>query len=484
MLGLSLAACSGESKGYNLEEVYQEDEEKDKPDKPHETLPPFTVESRASSSDSWQTYKAYTVDCIEGFTPGKDPKTDKYGGWKVQQFPATGCFYSTKKDGRWWIVTPDGNPYISKGVAVFSAGATQRQRNAVTSKYGSQTAWAAGEINMLHENGFNSLGAWSSVSTVKGLSQPMPYTVIISPMSSYIKYLKAEKKETEGFNKAGWEGYPYDFAMVFDEKFDSYVSSELASAALYASDPYCLGYFIDNEIPWKDYAIDRCLQKWPATHINHIKAQEWLDARKGRTGCTLSDVNDEDRKEFIAYCFGVYAEKVTKTLKKYDPNHMCLGCRFNQWNYELKNECIFRVAGQYFDVISVNHYKKWEPDQTVLANWEKWSGKPCMVTEFYTKGMDSGMLNASGAGWQVKTQNDRGLFYENFVIGLVRSRVCVGWHWFTYMDNDPSNDGADSSNTDSNKGIVTCDLERYGEVLTHMSAINENIYQLIKFYDE
>ena len=37
------------------------------------------------------------------------------------------------------------------------------------------------------------------------------------------------------------------------------------------------------------------------------------------------------------------------------------------------------------------------------------SGKPILVTEWYAKGMDSGMANQGGAGWVVKTQRDRGL---------------------------------------------------------------------------
>jgi hypothetical protein len=39
-----------------------------------------------------------------------------------------------------------------------------------------------------------------------------------------------------------------------------------------------------------------------------------------------------------------------------------------------------------------------------------------MITEFYAKGEDSGMGNTGGAGWLVKTQKDRGTFYQNFIL--------------------------------------------------------------------
>ena len=106
------------------------------------------------------------------------------------------------------------------------------------------------------------------------------------------------------------------------------------------------------------------------------------------------------------------------------------------------------------DIISINHYQRWQPEQAAMANWANWSGRPFFITEFYTKGLDSELGNNTGAGWVVKTQADRGLFYQNFVNELIKSKVCVGWHWFTYMDNDPTNTGADPSNIDSNKGMV------------------------------
>ena len=84
----------------------------------------------------------------------------------------------------------------------------------------------------------------------------------------------------------------------------------------------------------------------------------------------------------------------------------------------------------------------------------------------------------------MKTQNDRGLFYQNFVNQLLKSRVCVGWHWFTYMDNDPTNPGSDSSNVDSNKGIVSWDCTRYDALVTNMYTMNDCVFNLARFYDK
>ncbi len=486
---LLLAACAGpiDYDKYPIKDVFPDESGSGSGSGSEEVAAPHKVECRKNASSAWNTYTAYTVDRIPGFTPTADPEVDEYGGWKIQAESAPDGFFRVKKiNGRWWMIDPLGNLFLSKAVAVFSPGGSDRQKAALTEKFGSAAKWADSESQFLRDNGFNSLGAWSStyINNRNNVTQKTPYTVIVSPMGTYNGALKKSGTEAEAYSKAGWEGYPYDFAFVFDEAFDAQVEKSLSTISQYANDPYLIGYFIDNEIPWKQYALERCLTKWPSTHINHQKAQEWLDARKGKSGCTIADANDTDKKAFIAYCLETYLQKVTKAMKKYDSNHLFLGCRFNQWNYELINEEIFKVAGKYMDIISINHYQKWEPDPTAMKNWESWSGRPFFITEFYTKGEDSGLGNTTGAGWHVHTQEDRGLFYENFVNGLIKSGVCVGWHWFTYMDNDPTNKSTDSSNVDSNKGIVTWDFQRYNPLVNHMKNINDCTYNLVKFYDK
>ncbi|MEI9960796.1 MAG: hypothetical protein WDM76_06590 [Limisphaerales bacterium] len=145
---------------------------------------------------------------------------------------------------------------------------------------------------------------------------------------------------------------------------------------------------------------------------------------------------------------------------------------------------IFKGAGPYVDVVSVNYYRDWTPVPEKLTSWERDSGKPILITEWYAKAMDSGLPNVGGAGWIVKTQRDRGLFYQNFTLGLLESKACVGWDWFKYADNDPTNTKADPSNRDANKGIVNIRYEPYQPLLETMKPINERVYSLIEYFDK
>jgi hypothetical protein len=440
------------------------------------------VQARANATVlSWSTYTAKTIDRLPGFTFTKDPEINSYGSWKVSQSTATGFFRVEKKGDRWWIVDPEGYPFIHKGVAVFRPGTSTNQKAALSSKYGSNSNWATQECQFLKTNGFNGLGAWSDVDLVRQTTNPPVYSLIINPMGAY----KAEhiKKYGGHYDVAGWQGYRYDLAMVFDPEFDAFVESAIAPIAKYANDKYMLGYYTDNELPWKNDALDRHLTYLGITEPAYIAAKKWLDERKGKNA-SMADVNDQDRLAFTGFYFETYIKKVAAAVRKYDPNHLYLGCRFNQETEELQNSEMFKVAGKYADIISINHYRKWEPVQSIMTNWTNWSGRPFMITEWYTKGEDSGLPNKSGAGWNVPTQKDRGYFYQNFTIELLKSKACVGWHWFTYQDNDPLDLTTDASNRDSNKGIVSTNYVPYQPLLDNMKMLNDHVYELIQYLDK
>lgn len=434
-----------------------------------------------ATSTAWKTYTAKTIDKLPGFKYKNDPTLNSYGSWMINQSTATGFFRVEKKADRWWIIDPEGYPFIHKGVAVYRPGNSSGQKAAMIAKYGTAENWLRQESQFLKDNGFNGTGAWSNVDLMRQDATPLVYTIIVSPMGSY----KSEhiKKFGGKYKETGWQGYRYDLAMVFDPEFDNYVEKTISSIAKYTADKYLLGYFTDNELPWKNDALDRHLNFLAKDEPGYIAAKKWLNERKGKEA-SITDVTDEDRLAFTGFYFETYLKKVAAAVRKYDPNHLYLGCRFNQESEELSNPEIFKVAGKYMDIVSINHYRKWEPVQSIMNNWTSWSGKPFIITEWYTKGEDSGLPNRTGAGWNVPTQQDRGYFYQNFTIELLKSKACVGWHWFTYQDNDPLDLTTDSSNRDSNKGIVNSLFIPYSPLMENMKILNSHVFELIKYLDK
>jgi hypothetical protein len=281
------------------------------------------------------------------------------------------------------------------------------------------------------------------------------------------------------YQQAGHMGYPEDCIFVFDPEFPSFCDERASKLADTKDDPYLLGHFSDNELPFPEDALNRFLQL-SKREPGYKAAEQWLKNRKGGSVDTTL-VTEEDRAAFLELVADTYFKITSQAIKKYDPNHMFLGSRFH--GKTLKQQRVFKAAGRYVDVISVNYYNTWTPDVEKMQDWTDLSGKPLLITEWYVKGADAGLPNQSGAGWIVPTQMERGLFYQHFALNLLQFKNCVGWQWFKYIDNDPQATDADPSNSDSNKGIVTIHFQPYTSLLDKMRELNFRVYHLIDFFD-
>lgn len=443
----------------------------------------MTVDVKENYLDeTWESYEAQTVGCIKGFDPDAVTiKQTALGSRSDVKMVSTGFFRTELINGRWWFVDPEGFLYYNLGVVELSPGESQRQQEVLQKKFGSHEQWAYKTIAFLKSNGFNGSGAWSDVQLIRDMEFPFVYTLYYSFMKEYLKRYK-KKFNIKAFSNSGWQGYSHDLIFVFHPEFEEFAEERAKGLTKYKNDKNLLGIFSDNEMPIVPDALDRHLTLLKKDDPGFIAAWSWFRGRKG-SNVTLDNITDKDRDAFIEFYLDRYFSIVSKAIRENDPNHLYLGCRYNQEQEELISPGAFRAAGKYCDVVSINHYRKWEPDPELLNKWGKWSGKPYIVTEWYVKGADTKMQNKTGAGWIVKTQKDRGFFYQNFTLSLIQSPYCVGWHWYKYQDNDPQDATTDKSNKDSNKGIVNIFFEPYIEVLQEMKTINENIYELIDFVD-
>lgn len=443
----------------------------------------ITVEARRRiyHPDGTTTYTAYepfqtrTVALLPNYNPDlKAVNLSKYGGWTDHRVDATGFFRTKKIGDRWWCVDPDGYLYLNVALNSISMGGSERNKQAVKDKFGTPEKWISETIRMLQDNGFNCAGSWSDYNSVievnKKSDKPFAYTINWNFMSSYGR----ERGGT--YQQPGHIGYPGDAIFVFDPEWEAFCDRHAQKAAEYKDDPNLFGYFSDNEMPFKFKSLDNYLAL-PENDPGHIAAVKWLEDNS----ITKEQITDTYREAFMSLVADRYFSAVAAALKKYDPNHMYIGARF--YSGEKNYPGFMRTAGKYVDIISNNYYGKWTPDSTDMANWTEWSGKPFIITEYYTKGEDSGMPNMSGAGWIVKTQRDRGLFYQNYNLALLESKNCVGWHYFKYQDNDPTATGVDPSNTDSNKGVVNNFYEVWTPMMELMRELNTQVYSIIEYFD-
>jgi len=433
-----------------------------------------SVQVQVAPGKSWTNYPTRTLEALPtSILSQTDSGLDQYGGLMSRKAKATGYFYPAKIQDRWWLVDPEGGLFIHKAVVAVAENRGANAEAALQKKFGSESNWIASTSQLLHEKSFNGLGAWSDTERFGQPAQRLVYTRIWNFMSSY------GQKRGGTYQQSGHIGYPNDCIFVFDPEFETFCDNYAKQLAKTKDDPWLLGHFSDNEMPFKRDAILNYLQL-PEADPGYQAAHQWLQTRHG-SNATSKDITEQDRKDFLALVTDRYYRIVSQAIRKYDPNHCFLGSRFH--GAELNYPEVFKAAGAYVNVMAVNYYRAWTPSQEKLAMWSRESGRPILITEWYVKGEDSGLPNNSGAGWIVKTQRDRGLFYQNFTLGLLESKVCVGWHWFKYMDNDPSVPNAEPSNRDSNKGIVTARYEPYSELLEPMKRLNERIYRIADYFD-
>ena len=428
---------------------------------------------RRTTDEKWTPRVTTTMQHLPGFQPGQSGiETSQYGGRKDRRVEASGFFRVEKLEDRWWFVDPEGYLWYSVGCCSIRPNETDRGQAALENRYGDTAGWSRHTARLLVDHGFNTLACWSWAQHFRSAQPRIPYTAQSNFMSGYGKLRGGT------YQKPGHTGYPNDCIFVFDPEFEDFcrrhAKDNLSTAK---DDPWLLGHFSDNEMPFRHDSLDHYLELEP-TDPGRMAAQRWVEKHNVKKD-SRGSYSTEDCEAFLEFLSDTYFRIVSRAIREADPNHMFFGSRFH--GGVLRSAGVFRGCGPHVDVVSCNYYGSWTPDPERLANWVEWSGRPFMVTEWYAKGMDSGMANITGAGWTVRTQKDRGRFYQNYTLGLLKEPGCVGWHWFKYMDNDPMNIKADPSNLDSNKGIVSSLYEPYPDLLEMMRELNCNVYALRDF---
>lgn len=447
-----------------------------------------TVEVARVPKEPYYPRKTRTLDTVKNYSPRTSDLNDydAYGGLICDiKFEKTGFYRIEQHNGRFWCVTPDGNPFYRKALVEVRPGASQKQREAINASFDSLDKWAMHETEHLRSLGFNSVGGWSDAELLTCVEQPPALSKIAYFINEYTRRIRTNT--TDGGSTTSLGGA----IPVFDPEFESFCDERAcAVVSPFADNRNFFGWMSDNELHADFHLLDHYLV---LDHTNSIlsysyaTAWTFLSFSAGKKNVFLSDVTDEMRLKFRAMIYNRYFKLVSAAIKKYDPNHLFMGSRFLPGCY--RDEYVNRVAGEYCDIISLNYYGAWTPESDLMANITRWSGRPFVITEWYAKGMDvcneiTRLTNDTGAGWTVGTQKERGFFYHNYALKLLQCKGCVGFDWFKMWDNDPDNEKADWTNRNANKGIYNTQYQEYFELTSAMKYLNMNVYSLIEHFDK
>jgi hypothetical protein len=413
------------------------------------------VKAKAShKARHWSEYETRLLKHLKGFTPSP-PALSKYGGRTDRKEEATGFFRTKKTDTAWVMLDPEGCHYLSIGLCSTAPNDTVADHHeAFASSFADRSDWAINTHALLVDRlRFNSLGCWSDWKTFQLAQREIPYVRRWNLMKSY-----ARKKSA-------------DMLPVFGKGFANHCDEVCQQMADTRNDPWLIGHFSDNELPFSSSGILKRYLSCPADDPNHGAAADFLKAK----GIKADAIARQHDVEFAEMVIRTYYETVHDAIRKHDPNHLILGSRLH--GRASDQDICYTASGPFVDVVSINYYHRWTPEQEKLNRRARLAGKPILITEFYAKGADGGLNNSRGAGFTVPTQADRGKFYENFTLGLLSNPNVLGWHWFRYIDDGELKTKGHSSN----KGIVDVQYREYRELGMSMSRINALAYPLSDF---
>ncbi len=435
------------------------------------------VETHGNNPDldmPWRAQPTRLLELLDGYKPTAEPvPVNRYGGRTDRpREKATGFFYTKKIDGRWWLIDPEGCRFYHVAIN------TVREPKNAKANFGTSAQWADAVTKQLREAGFNGLGNGSSTN-LQGVAEPLVWVL----RHNFIFAFAREKKLVEA--ASGTQGFPNRCMPVFHPEFPAFCEAYGKALAATANDPTMLGIMTENELQCPVDLLDRYLASDasnPDLKPGRDAAQAWLVARKG--SAETKDLTKRDRYAFIAYAFGTYYGIVTPIVRKYDPNHLYLGSRINYGAGEFDNPWFWKMLAPCHDVVSVNYYGRWGPQAAEFADWAAWADRPVLITEWYAKAMDvvPKLANTHGAGWLVRTQEDRARYYQQFALNALETKNIVGWHFFKYMDDGPESKALDNLGG-ANKGMFDVTGKPYAPLLERARAVNREVYPLIEFFD-
>lgn len=443
---------------------------------------------------------------------------DKYGGWnKGPKFEATGFFRTEKYNGKWWLIDPEGRLFWSHGIDCVGdwngvTPITDREfyfkwlpdKNSPFGNFYGESSWAPHNYyegkgtfvtynftgsNLLRKYGefwkekfaeisHRRLRSWG-MNTIANWSSDYIYLMRKTP---YVVSINFGGKLLEGS-----EGYWGKFRDVFDDSFEQEVKKSMSwQKGRSANDPWCIGYFVDNEISWGDEVslsiatltspsdqpakkvfITDLREKYKSIeNLNKVWGTEytsWENMLESRTAPDRNKAYD-DLTTFYTKTAERYFKVCRDAVKEVAPNNMYLGCRF-AWT----NDLAVIASSKYCDVISYNFYLRDVEKIKLPAGIDR----PIIIGEFHFGALDRGMFHTGLQ--ETENQEDRARAYKNYVTGALINPYIVGTHWFQYVDQATTGRG-DGENYQI--GFLDIADNPYEETINACREVGYNMYNL------
>ena len=155
----------------------------------------------------WKEYDTRTIAQLDGFKATDKVHVNEYGSdWDAPKHRATGFFRVERIGNRWWMIDPDGYRHLQKVVVGVRLGTSERNKQAMLDKFGTEEKWIERTAQMIHSLGFSGTGSWSNEEAIASYNashkEVLTRSIILNLMSGY------GKKRGGTYQLPGNTGYP------------------------------------------------------------------------------------------------------------------------------------------------------------------------------------------------------------------------------------------------------------------------------------
>ena len=448
------------------------------------------------------------------------PDADRYGGWAGgPQLKATGFFRTEKVGGKWWLVDPEGRLFFSHGVDCVGVGASTGVRfresyfawlpkkdDPLFGKFWGKVGWAAAHgfykdpahlpyetFDFAKANAMRKYGVdWQRICAGRAHDRIRAWGLnTIANWSDSGVYCLRRTPYTAMFNTRGpaIEGSTGWWGKLRDPFAPEFIANAKRSAAEEAKrsgeDPWCVGWFVDNELSWgsDNREIGRAVLRSPAKQPAKAAARAMLERKYGAADgldaawgthygtwdAFLASTNVPDEKlcgpdldDIHRAVVRQYFGTVRDAIKSAAPNRLYLGARI-AWGLGV----IYEESARSCDVVSVNIYSRL-PVRDLPPGAED---KPMIIGEFHFGALDRGLFHTGLVA--TRDQDDRADRYRAYLNACLDHPRFVGAHWFQWRDQ-PLTGRFDGENYQI--GFVTVTDTPYPELVNAARDIGATMY--------
>ncbi|WNG40699.1 hypothetical protein F0U61_48680 [Archangium violaceum] len=441
--------------------------------------------------------------------PASTSPSGTIGSPPAPRYASTGFFRLEKINQRWWLITPEGDPFFVIGIdgakfldggyatpvlnsegsrrkafkelpdpTQFSGAYTtldgKRYVNFVTAnlqrKYGADynAQWARMMDKRLRAWGFNTHAKWTRDDRIA-----FPFISVLRPSSSETRSIL-------------WAPDPFD--PGWELAVENGVKGNLATLR---DNPRVIGHTFENERGWDRSVVEAALKLGSGSAAKKAFIDFMLARNGGQTAVVARKLGlpetttvdglvakpvthysqlGSDISDFLRLASRRYHEVVRRVLKRLDPNHLYLGGSLVP-TWRNSPEWI-EGSVEFVDALSFDVYQK---DPSWISQYLS-HDKPILLLEFSFSVVGRG-LTAHSLASAVPHQRSRGLHYRYFVEQLASKPQFIGFGFFLLYDQAVTHRSLPDGEK-FNMGLINQADQPYEEMLEEVKKTHQRLYDI------